>query len=404
MEKETLVIVGAGMAATRLVEELLAAAPGRYAIRVIGEEPWLAYNRVLLSSALTGDVALDDILLKPRDWWSANGVEITTGRRATRLDAASRLLVLDDGERVPYAKLALATGSRAIRLPIDGADLPGVHTFRDMRDVETLSRLGDGGARVLVIGGGLLGLEAAYGLAKRGARVTLAHVTDRLMERQLDHGGAAILLREVEERGVRVMLSASASRIRGDARVERVDFEDGRSIGVDAVVFAVGVRPNVELAREAGLLVDRGLVVDDGLATSDTDIFAIGECAEHRGQCYGLVEPAYEQARILAARLAGADAAYRGSVVSTNLKVSGVRVFSAGKFMTGPEDSEIVCKDPYTGVYRKLVVNGDRLEGAILVGDVSGAKAYLDLIRTGDSIASIRGELVFEAPQMKEAA
>jgi nitrite reductase (NADH) large subunit len=404
MEKEPIVIVGAGMAATRFVEELIAAAPERYAIRVIGEEPRLAYNRVLLSSALAGDVALDDITLKPHRWWNANSVEMTTGRKVTQLDPTAHSLLLDGGSRVCYSKLVLATGSHAIRLPIDGANLPAVHTFRDMQDVAALSRLGAGGARVLVIGGGLLGLEAAYGLAKRGARVTLAHVMDRLMERQLDPEGAAILRRLVEERGLRVMLETNAIRIRGDACVESVDLEDGHSIDVDAVVFAVGVRPNIELARAAGLSVDRGVLVDDGLATSDPDIFGIGECAEHRGQCYGLVEPAYAHARVLATRLAGGKAIYRGSTVSTNLKVSGVRVFSAGDFTAQATDSEILCKDPRLGVYRKLVIDGDRLKGAILVGDAGGANAYLDLIRTGDSIAAIRDELLFEAPQMREAA
>ncbi|KAF2989088.1 FAD-dependent oxidoreductase (plasmid) [Methylocystis sp. MJC1] len=404
MEKETLVIVGAGMAATRLVDELIAAAPGRYAIHVIGEEPRLAYNRVLLSSALTGEVRLDDIVLKPREWWRANGVEITTGQKAVRLDTASRVLVLEDGERIAYSKLVLATGSRAMRLPIEGADLPGVHTFRDMQDVEALARLGAKGASVLVIGGGLLGLEAAYGLVKRGARVTLAHVMDRLMERQLDQAGAAILHRMVEEKGVRVMLRANASHIRGDGCVERVEFEDGRSLPADAVVFAVGVRPNVELAKAGGLAVNRGVVVDDGLATSDANVFAIGECVEHRGQCYGLVEPAYEHARVLAARLAGADAVYHGSLVATNLKVSGVRVFSAGDFIAGEGLCEIVCKDPRLGVYRKLVIEGDCLKGAVLIGDTSSASAYLDLIRTGNNIATIRDELVFEAPQLREAA
>lgn len=404
MEREPIVIVGAGMAATRFVEELIEAAPGRYAIHVIGDEPRLPYNRVLLSSVLTGDVGLDDIVLKPRGWWRENGVETTTGRKVTQLDAAAHSLLLDDGSRVSYSKLVLATGSHAIRLPIDGANLPGVHTFRDMQDVAALSHLGAGDAKVLVIGGGLLGLEAAYGLLKRGARVTLAHVMDRLMERQLDPAGAAILRRLVEEKGLRVMLQANAIRVRGAACVERVDFDDGHSIDVDAVVFAVGVRPNVELARSGGLSVDRGVKVDDSLATNDPDIFAIGECVEHRGQCYGLVGPAYDHARVLAARLVGGEATYRGSTVSTNLKVSGVRVFSAGDVTGQAADSEIVCKDPRLGVYRKLVISEDRLKGAILVGDASGANAYLDLIRTGDSIAAIRDELLFGAPQLREAA
>ncbi len=404
MEPERLVVIGGGMAATRLVEETTAAAPGRYAITVIGEEPRLAYNRVLLSSVLAGEAALADAELKPAHWWRAAGVDFLRGRRAVGIDRAARAVVLEDGARLSYSNLVLATGSRALRLDVAGADLRGVHVFRDAADAEALSRLGAAGKRVLVIGGGLLGLEAAYGLVRRGARVTLAHVMDRLMERQLDAEGAAVLLRLVEEKCVRVLLRAETRRIIGDGRVERVDFADGPSIAVDAVVFAVGVRANAGLAASTGLEVQRGVVVDDGLATSDPDIFAIGECAEHRGLCYGLVEPAYEQARVLAARLAGRNARYRGSIVSTNLKVSGVRVFSAGDCLAGEGVSKLYYKDPRMGVYRKLVVVGDRLTGAILIGDTSGARDCLDLIRSGESIASLRDELIFAAPRLSKAA
>lgn len=404
MAQENIVVVGAGMAATRFIEELTTRAPGRYAIRLIGEEPGHAYNRVLLSSALAGEASLDEIALKSAQWWRMAGVGVLSGRKVTRVDAAARQLSLDNGEIVAYSKLVLATGSRAIRLPIDGADLPRVHTFRDMQDVAALSQLGDAARHVLVIGGGLLGLEAAYGLVRRGARVTLAHVMDRLMERQLDATAATLLLRLVEEKGVRVMLNASASRIRGVGGVERVDFADGSSLDVDAVVFAVGVRSNADLAREADLSVGRGVAVDDGLATSDPHIFAIGECAEHKGVCYGLVEPAYEQAGILASRLAGRDDSYAGSVVATNLKVSGVRVFSAGDFLGEDGSSLIVCKDPRMGVYRKLVVGSNRLKGAILIGDTSGALDFLDLIRSGADISSFRDELMFDAPAIRKAA
>jgi nitrite reductase (NADH) large subunit len=399
MEKEAIVIIGAGMAATRFVEELTTAAPGRYAIRLIGEEPQLAYNRVLLSSVLAGEMSSAEIELKPAQWWRAAGVEIISGRKATRIDAAARRVTLEDGDVVPYSKLVLATGSSAIRLPIEGAALDGVYTFRDVQDVEALSRLG--GKRVVVIGGGLLGLEAAYGLARRGAAVTLDHVMDRLMERQLDGEGAALLHRLVEEKGVRVLLNANTQRICGTGRAQRVEFADGEARDVDAVVFAVGVSPNATLARAAGLGVGRGAIVDDGLATSDPHIFAIGECAEHRGLCYGLVEPAYEHARVLATRLAGADARYEGSVVSTNLKVSGVRVFSVGDFL-GEGASVILCKDPRMGVYRKLVIRDDRLVGVILIGDTSGALDFLDLIRSGADISSMRDELMFSP--IKKAA
>lgn len=400
--REKLVVVGAGMAATRFVEELTNRAPGRYDILVIGDEPRLAYNRVLLSSVLAGELSVDDIELKPRQWWRAAGVEVLSGRKVIKINAAARRLLLDNGESVDYSKVALATGSRAARLPIEGADLKGAHVFRDVQDVEALTRLGED-TRALVIGGGLLGLEAAYGLARRGVDVTLVHVMDRLMERQLDAAGADILRSLVGEKGVRVLLNANATRINGSGRVENVEFADGQTIPVDAVIFAVGIQPNADLARQAGLNVGRGVKVDDGLETSEAGVFAVGECAEHRGVCYGLVEPAYEQGRVLAMRLAGQDASYGGSVVSTNLKVSGVRVFSAGDYLGEGDARRIVCKDPRMGIYRKLVVRDDRLVGAILIGDTSGAADILDLIRSGADISSRRDELMFGAP-MQEAA
>jgi nitrite reductase (NADH) large subunit len=348
-------------------------------------------------------LSVDDIELKPRHWWRAAGVSALSGCKVVEIDAAARRVVLDNGSNVDCSTVVLATGSRAVRLPIEGADLPGVHTFRDVQDVEALSRLEGKGARAVVIGGGLLGLEAAYGLARRGVDVTLAHVMDRLMERQLDAAAADILRRLVEEKGVRVLLNANARRINGSGRVEAIEFADGRMVPADAVIFAVGIQPNADLARQAGLDVGRGVKVDDGLKTNEAGVFAIGECAEHRGVCYGLVEPAYEQGRVLAMRLAGQDGSYGGSVVSTNLKVSGVRVFSAGDYLGEDNARRIVCKDPRMGIYRKLVIRGDRLVGAILVGDTSGAADFLDLIRSGADISSMRDELMFGAPLQKAA-
>lgn len=392
---EALVIIGNGMAAARFAEELAKTALGRYAIAVVGEEPRLAYNRVLLSCVLAGEMDAADIELKPAAWWRDHGVTLRYGCKATRLDLARREVSLADGKTISYSKLVFATGSQALRLPVTGASLAGVHTFRDSADIEMLSRLADEGRRVLVIGGGLLGLEAAYGLAKRGARVTLAHLMDRLMERQLDEAGASLLKRLVEAKGVQVLLQASATQIHGRGRVEAVEFRDGAMMEADAVIFAVGVKPNIDLAREAGVETKRGIVVDDRLATSAPGVFAIGECAEHRGQCYGLVEPAYEQARVLAAHLAGREAAYRGSVVATNLKVSGVNVFSAGDFMGGDGAQRLVCSDPSMGVYKKLVIEDDRLVGAALVGDAGAGLGYLDLIRSRADVRLMRDELMF---------
>lgn len=404
MEKEKLLVVGGGMACARFVEELISRSPDRYAITMIGEEPRLAYNRVLLSSVLAGEISIGEIDLKPARFWTDAGVACIAGQKATRIDLAQRRVSLDDGRALSYSKLVLATGSHAIRLPIEGADLPGVHTFRNMKDVAALTRLGAAGRRVLVIGGGLLGLEAAHGLARLGAGVTLAHVVDRLMERQLDACGSDILRRMVEKKGVEILLNANAVAIRGESRVRRVDFEDGRSIEADAVVFAVGVRPNAGLAQDAGLTVNRGVVVDDQLGASDPNVFAIGECAEHRGACYGLVEPAYEQGRVLAMRLAGGGGAYRGGVVSTNLKVSGVRVFSAGEFMGDAGARRLVYSDKAMGVYRKLILRNDRLTGAVLIGNTSGALDIVEFIRTGENMSARRDELMFGVPVVKKAA
>ncbi len=392
---EPLVIVGNGMAAARLCDELIHRALGRYAIAVIGAEPQLAYNRILLSSVLAGDVPASETLLKPASWWRDRGVTLRYGAAATAVDTAARTVTLDDGKMLGFAKLVFATGSRAIRLPVEGSDLRGVLTFRDLADVESISGAARCGARVVVIGGGLLGIEAAYGLAKAGAKVTLVHLMDRLMERQLDVRAASLLRRAVEAKGVEVLLKAATSRFIGDGHVEAVEFKDGRKIEVEMVVVAVGIKPNAELANAAGLAVNRGIVVDDRLSSNTADIFAIGECAEHRGVCYGLVEPAYEQARVLADRLAGRDATYGGSVNATNLKVSGVNVFSAGDFLGGAGTEPMIFADPGLGTYKKLVVADGRLVGAVLFGDTGDALWDLDLIRSGASIESFREDLIF---------
>ena len=393
---EPLVIVGNGMAAARLVDELAKCALGRYAIAVVGDEPRLAYNRVLLSSVLAGETASHDIELKPAAWWRDRGVTLKYGCVATEIDVGRRELKIENEESMAFSRLVLATGSSPLRLDVPGVDLAGVHTFRDSRDVDLLLTLAAQKRRVVVVGGGLLGLEAAYGLVKAGAQVSLVHLMDRLMERQLDGPAAQLLKSLVERKGIRILLNASTARILGESRVEGVELADGRRIDADAVIFAAGIRPNVALAREAGLATKRGIVVDDCLQTSADGIYALGECAEHHGICYGLVEPAYEQARVLARHLAGrTDAAYQGSVVATNLKVSGVSVFSAGDFL-GAEGSEaIVLHDARRGAYKKLVIRDGRLTGAVLIGDVADALWYLDLIRTRERIAPLRKAMMF---------
>ena len=392
---EPLVIVGNGMAAARLVDELAKTALGRYAVAVIGEEPRLAYNRVLLSSVLAGETGSHEIELRPADWWRHRGVTVRYGYRVTEIDVGRRELKIEGEESMEYSKLVLATGSTPLRLNLPGADLAGVHTFRDTRDVDLLLTLAAAKKRVVVVGGGLLGLEAAYGLAKAGAPVTLLHLMDRLMERQLDGPAADLLKALVERKGIRILLNASTARIHGDGHVEAVELADGSLIEADAVIFAAGIKPNAALAKEAGIAVNRGIVVNDVMQTSSPDIFALGECAEHRGTCYGLVEPAYEQARVLARHLAGRPAAYQGSVVSTNLKVSGVSVFSAGDFMGGEGSESLVLTDRRRGTYKKLVIADGRLTGAVLIGDTVDALWYLELIRNRDKVAAIRTAMMF---------
>lgn len=402
---EPLVIVGKGMAATRLVEELGRRALGRHAIAVIGEEPRLAYNRVLLSPLLAGEIGEPDVELKPAAWWQARGVSTFYGRGVTAIDRAAKAVTLADGATLPYGKLVLATGSKPVRPPLPGVDLPGVMTFRDMADVRTLRERASRGARIVVIGGGLLGIEAAYGLSKAGGQVTLLHLVDRLMERQLDTEGAALLASAISARGIALRLGAATKGFVGTDSVEGVELSDGEVIPADLVVIAIGVRPNTDLGRAAGLAVGRGIVVDDGMASDDPDIFAIGECAEHRGSVYGLVEPAYEQARVLASRLAGRPAAYEGSLLATNLKVSGVGVFSAGAFEAGEGAQIIVLRDRAAGLYRKFVIRDGQLIGCVLVGDTQGALFYLRLIRSGQDISAIRSELPFGEPYgLAEAA
>ena len=394
LRRERLVVVGNGMAGLRFLEELVRRAPGRFDVTVVGAEPDPAYNRVLLSSLLAGDIGVGDVGLKPREWYAEHGVALVTGQPACALDAAQRTVTLGNGEVLGFDRLVLATGSDAIRLPLPGRDLAGVMTFRSLADIAGLEQAASEGLPAVVIGGGLLGIEAAYGLARRGVPVTLVHLMDRLLERQLDAEGARLLAAAIEAKGVRVLLGAETAAIRGGSAVETVELKDGRVLPCGLVVMAVGIRSNTALAPSGGLQVKRGIVVDDGMQTSASGVYAIGECAEHRGVCYGLVEPCYEQARVAAAAIAGEPVRYAGSVLATNLKVSGVSVFSAGDF-EGVGAEAIVVRDAGVGSYRKLVVREERLAGVVLVGDTAEALWYADLIRAGTPVSALREALAF---------
>lgn len=393
--RERLVVVGNGMAGLRLLERVGHHAPGRFDISVVGAEPAPAYNRVLLSSLLAQEVDEEACRFRDRAWYLRQGIRLITGAPATAIDVAEREVTVGRMTMLPFDRLVLAMGSSAIRLPKPGMDLPGVITFRDLADVAAIRAAARAGARAVVIGGGLLGLEAAYGLARLGVDTTLLHVIDRLMERQLDRRAALLVKAAMEAKGVKVLLEADTAAIEGDGAVGAVRLADGRVLPADLVVTAVGVRPHTDLARAAALEIGRGILVGDGMETSQPGIHAIGECAEHRGIAYGLVEPAYEQADVLARRLGGDEAAYAGSVLATSLKVSGLPVFSAGLVADDTQAERILFSDPASGAYRKLMVRDGRLVGALLVGDVAEGPWYLDLIRTNADIAAIRQHLMF---------
>lgn len=395
--RQRLVVVGNGMVGLRFLEEIVGAAPGRFDITAIGAEPRAAYNRVLLSPLLAGEITSDDVAMRPQAWYGENGIGLRLGRAAIGLDMAGRSVRLDGGESVPFDVCVLATGSQPIRLPVPGAGLAGVKTFRDFDDVTAFRAVAQSGRPAVVIGGGLLGIETAYGLARAGCPVTLVHLMDRLMERQLDAEGAEILAGELSRRGIALRLSAETEAIidDGSGAVAGIRLKTGEVIDAAIVVMAVGVKPETGLARAAGLDVGRGIKIDDGLETSGAGVFAIGECAEHAGVCYGLVEPGYAQARILARRLAGdSGGAFKGTTLATNLKVSGVAVFSAGDF-SGAGAEGIVSRDIERGAYRKLFVRDGRLAGVVLVGDTADALWYRDLIGEQRDVGDIRSGLAF---------
>lgn len=398
LPRERLVVVGNGMASLRFLERLTEGSPGRYDVTVVGAEPVAAYNRVLLSSLLGGEVDEAACAFRGLDWYAAHGIRLITGAPVTQIDRENGLAIVGEAHVLPFDKLVLAVGSTPIRLAKPGMDLPGVITFRDLADVAAIRKAAVEHARAVVIGGGLLGLEAAVGLSRLGVDTTLLHVMDRLMERQLDHAAANLVKRAMEARGVRVLLKADTAAVEGDGRVERLVLADGTVLPADLVVMSVGVRPSVALAKDAGLAVARGIAVDDRMTTSDPRVFALGECAEHRGQIYGLVEPAYEQADMLARHLAGETAAYAGTALSTSLKVSGLPVFSAGVVDT-PEGAEaVVLSDPGAGLYRKLLVADGRLIGAVFVGDVGEQAVCKRLIRTGEPVGDDLDDIMFGRP------
>lgn len=392
--KPRLVLIGNGMAGMRTLEELLALAPDRYAITVFGAEPHGNYNRILLSPLLAGETRRADIMLHEPHWYAERGITLHTGSPVTKIDRQQRRISTADGLTVPYDRLLLATGSRPFILPVPGVNLPGVTAFRTLADVDTLLNHTATARRAVVIGGGLLGLEAAIGLRKRGLEVTVVHLHAWPLERQLDAAAGALLVRELEQRGLQLQLGAQTAAILGEETVSGLQLTDGTVLPADLVVMAVGIRPEIELARTAGLHCERGVLVDDTMQTFDPRIYAVGECVQHRNAVYGLVAPLWEQAKVCANHLAGWGCArYTGSVAPARLKVSGLDVYSAGT-PDGPGES-IVFTDPARGVYKKLLIEGNRLKGAVLCGDIADGPWYFELLREQTDIGPLREALIF---------
>ncbi|WP_207796667.1 nitrite reductase large subunit NirB [Sphingomonas oleivorans] len=393
--RERLVVIGNGMAGCRAVEELLARDPGRYWITIFGAEPHVNYNRIMLSPVLAGEKAFDDIVINDRAWYDDNGIRLIVSDPVVSIDRANRLVQSRSGRVESYDRLLIATGSDPFIIPVPGHRLDGVISFRDMNDVDRMLTAADKGGDAVVIGGGLLGLEAAHGLTLRGMKVTVLHLMPTLMERQLDEAAGWLLKSALEARGQTILTGADTAEIVGEDHVEGVRLKDGRFIPASLVVMAVGIRPSVALAREAGLAVGRGIQVDDHMVTSDPAILAVGECVEHDGQVYGLVAPLWDMCRALADGLTDSPSGYRGSVTSTKLKVSGIDVFSAGDFSGGEDAQDIVLRDAARGIYKRVVVKEDRIVGAVLYGDTADGAWYFDLLKKGEDIASIRDYLIF---------
>jgi nitrite reductase (NADH) large subunit len=405
MTKPSLVVIGNGMAGMRTVEELLKLDPERYRITVFGAEPHGNYNRILLSPVLAGEKTVDDIMLHTREWYAANGITLHAGDPVISIDRKRRIVHAASGLAVPYERLLIATGSKPFIVPVPGHDLPGVIGFRDLQDVDAMLAAARTGGRAVVIGGGLLGLEAANGLLRQGMKVTVVHVTASLMNQQLDAPAAELLRASLERRGLRILLSRQTAAIEGGACAQAVRFDDGETIAADLVVMAAGVRPNVALARDAGLHVERAIVVDDTLQTYDPRVYAVGECVQHRRATFGLVAPIWDQARVCAAHLAGAGhRRYVQQATATKLKVTGVDLYSAGDIVGGEGSEDLVLRDRRGGVYKRLVVSGRRLTGAVLYGDVADGPWYFELIQNRTDISAIRNQLLFGQAQSVLAA
>ena len=393
--KEKLVIIGNGMAPGRMLEHLLEAEPDRYEITIFNAEPRVNYNRLMLSPVLSGEKTYQDIITHDDDWYRRHQIVVHKGEPVESISHEDKTITTCSGLVQPWDKLVIATGSRPIVIPVTGHDLDGVMVYRDLNDVERMIKVAKSAGHAVVIGGGLLGLEAAAGLREQGMSVTVLHLADTLMEKQLDPSAGYLLQNTMEQKGIDIITGANTHAIEGDAQVEAVALSNGDRITCDMVVMAVGIKPAVELALNAGLAVNHGIVVNDQMETSCKDIFALGECVEHRDTCYGLVAPLYEMAAVLAMRLLDIQSDYQGSVTSTKLKVNNVDLFSAGDFQNTDAREEIVLRDASAGIYKRLVIENDTICGIVMFGDTIDGAWFFDMLRRGVDISDIRDTLIF---------
>ncbi|KWX79335.1 nitrite reductase [Paenibacillus riograndensis] len=393
--RKKLVLVGNGMAGVRAIEHLLKLSPEAYEITIFGSEPHPNYNRIMLSSVLAGGSSMEEIIINDLEWYHSHGIRLYTGHTITSIDTAKRKVYSDKGIAMPYDELILATGSNPFMLPLPGAEKEGVIAFRDIKDCQIMQETSQSYRKAVVIGGGLLGLEAARGLLHLGMEVSVVHIHPYIMERQLDEPASVMLRKELEEQGMKFLLNKQSEAILGKKRVKGLLFADGEIADADLIVMAVGIKPNVELAQKSGVQTNRGIVVNDYMETNIPGIYAVGECAEHRGIAYGLVAPLYEQGAVLAKRLAGVPTdGYPGSVTSTKLKVSGVDVFSAGQFTERPGTRALRYQDEIEGIYKKLVIQDDQLVGAVLFGDTGDGAQLFSMIKNGENIKGKEKELL----------
>jgi len=402
--KEKLVLIGNGMAGMRTVDELLKLAPNKYDITVFGAEPHGNYNRIMLSPVLAGDKSLEDIIINDYQWYQDNNIKLFTGKTITKIDRYHRRVIADDGSTAEYDRLILATGSKPFMLPLPGKDLEGVISFRDINDVNVMIETAKTHKNAIVIGGGLLGLEAANGLMLQGMNVTVVHISKSLMNQQLDFEAAELMKHELEQTGLNFLMEHETEALIGEQRVEKIRFKNGLELDADLVVMAVGVRPNIELAQASGIECDRGIVVTDTLQTYTPNIYAVGECVQHRKQTFGLVAPLFDQAKVCANHLAELGiASYISTVTATKLKVTGINLYSAGDYLGADDTQSLIYKDPAHNIYKKLVIKGDLIVGIVLYGDTTDGNWYFNLLTMQEDIAAIRENILFGQQFVQEA-